>query len=41
MWIVVDELRERYKKNIKIGTRGYFMAGANKTGECEVFETNW
>jgi hypothetical protein len=41
MWIVVDELRERYKKNIKIGTRGYFMAGPNKTGECEVFETNW
>lgn len=41
MWIVVDELKDRYRETIKVGTRGYFMAGPNKTGECEVVEVSW
>ncbi len=41
MWIVVDELKDRYRKSIMVGTVGYFMAGPKKTGKCEVVEINW
>jgi len=39
MWILVDEMREKiHKKQIKVGTKGYFMEGARRVGEVVVDE---
>lgn len=38
MWILNDSLTEMHKDRIKIGQKGFFMEGPNKTAECEVTE---
>lgn len=36
MWIIVPQMRELHKKRIKVGTKGYFVAGSKRLGEVEV-----
>ncbi len=38
MWILNSDFRQYHKERIKIGTKGFFMEGPNKTAECEVIE---
>lgn len=38
MWIINSGLRAYHQDRIKIGTKGYFMEGGTRTGECEVIE---
>lgn len=38
MWILNESLYEMHKNRIKIGQKGFFMEGSNKTAECEVIE---
>lgn len=38
MWIVNKELRKYHQERIRIGTKGYFMEGENRTADCEVVE---
>lgn len=38
MWILADEKTEYHRNKIIVGTRGFFMEGSKKVGECEVIE---
>jgi len=38
MWIINPDFSKYHKARIKIGVKGFFMEGPNKTAECEVIE---
>jgi len=38
MWVAMDNMRTFHKNKMKLGTRGYFMEGNRKMGECEITE---
>ncbi|MCP4180265.1 MAG: hypothetical protein GY756_21085 [bacterium] len=39
MWILIPEMRKRvHQKRIRVGVKGYFQEGGNRTGRLEVVE---
>lgn len=38
MWIISKEFFEYHRGKILIGTKGFFMEGGKRVGECEVIE---
>ena len=38
MWILKKDFKNYHKSKLKIGTKGYFIEGARKVGECIVIE---
>lgn len=38
MWILNEDFIKYHQGKIKVGTKGYFMEGNRKVGECEVVE---
>jgi hypothetical protein len=38
MWILSEHLVNMHKSRIRIGQKGYFMEGPNKTAKCEVID---
>jgi len=38
MWILVDEMRDFHRERIRVGVKGFMMAGSDKLAEVEVIE---
>ena len=36
MWILAPHMRAYHRRHLKVGTRGYFMEGRRRLGECTV-----
>jgi len=41
MIIIMEPMIEYHKKRMTIGTKGFFMEGSKKVGECEIIELNF
>jgi hypothetical protein len=38
MFVLNDDLRVQHRDRIRVGTRGFFVEGPNRTAECEVVQ---
>ena len=38
MWILVDEMIDFHRENLRVGVKGFMMAGSDKLAEVEVIE---